>query len=240
MRHLSYWASQHTRAAIGAIVLLDVVKNVIGIHLGFRFFSALPGMVIEFMAIGVVVAALLLEKNYRRQWQTDSISKDRLYQLRIYSTFWLFIGSFCLSMLLGNRCQQFVNPNSSDFTVRAAANRVGNSVETDAGQVATPSDNIQKTRPLTRRELREERRLVRQKHRQRPAETSTGGYVLLFLLGVGLAFLGAGLACNLSCANHGFAAALVGLLAVGALAGGIYFLIKAFRRKSPKSTALAP
>lgn len=234
MKTISYWASTHTKAAISLIVLIEVVKNSVGSHLGRYFFPILPGIVIELLVIGLVVGILLIETQYNRQIAVPSLTKTKRYQLRTRSTFCLFLGSFLLFILFGNRLQHFTNPQTGDFAVWANGRRVERPIQEIDNR--NTIDDVQRSRPLTRKERRQERRLARHKYPQRPTETSKGVYFLLFVLGIGLAYLGAGLACSLSCSNQGVAAVLVGLLALGALVGGIYFLVKALSRKPAKST----
>ncbi|QHV95182.1 hypothetical protein [Spirosoma endbachense] len=236
MKKLSYWARQHSWSAISLIIILEIIKGWIGVRFGFRFLPALPGLLIELSVVAIAIGALAIEKNYFRQAATPFLTKTGSYDLRVRSSFYLFTASFILSIVLGNRCQHFVTPQKNSFSVWAASSRVEGAIDGVENQKEINPDNHRSTR-LTRKALREERRLSRQKHNQRPANADTAAYILLFLVGVGLAFLGAGLACNLSCSNQGLAAVLVGLLALGAFAGGIYFLVKAFRRKSPKTSS---
>lgn len=211
--------------------MIEFLKNWAGFRFGYRFLPALPANVIELMVLGITMGILLIETHYNHQIAVSSLPKNSFYQLRTRSTFCLFTASFLLSILWGNRFQHFATPQTGDFIVWASVSRVERPVHEVESQA--PIDDIQKTRPLTRKELRKERRLARQKHPQRPMEEpGTGVYILLFVLGIALAYLGAGLSCSLSCSNQGLAAVVVGLLALGALVGGFYFLIRALTRKS--------
>ncbi|MBD2751632.1 hypothetical protein [Spirosoma validum] len=234
MRQLSYWASTHTKLAILFIVLIEILKNWAGFRFGYRFLPALPLPVIELVVLGIVTGVLLIETKYSDQINVPFLSKADRYQLRTRSTFCLFMASFLLFIVLGNRFHYFLSPQPGDFTVQASVNRVERfSYES---KDSSTIDDVQKTRPLTRKVLRKEQQLAKYKHAQRPKEKSTGAYILLFLLGVGLALLGSGLACQLACAGQGVAAVLVGLVSLGCLVGGIYFLVKAIIRKPSSST----
>jgi hypothetical protein len=57
-------------------------------------------------------------------------------------------------------------------------------------------------------------------------------YVLGFLVSLVLTYYSLILACSLSCSGYGFFAVLAFIMAFGVLSTGIYFLIKAFRKKA--------
>ncbi len=232
MKQLSYWASRHKQLAIYLIILLEFGKGWIGVQLGFRALPALPGIVIEVAVLAIVLGILLIEGHFLQQVNLSILPKDKYYRLRSRSAFSLFVASFLLALLLGNRCHFFTSGQSGYFTAQAASHR--SEIRSVAGSSMAPSvDDHHQDRPLTRRELRRERRLTQQSNRAQqpdPNGPGVGVYILLAVLAFGLAFLGAGLACNLSCSNQGVAAIFVALLAVGALTASIYFVTRAIRR----------
>ena len=60
------------------------------------------------------------------------------------------------------------------------------------------------------------------------------GYVMLFLLSLTLTYLGLALSCTLSCNGMMFFAILALLATLGVFSGGIYFLLKTFRKTLPE------
>lgn len=227
MKHISSWANLNNRLSISIIILIEISKGWIGIYLGFRALTALPAMAIELAVFAIIVGIFFIKSQFIRQANLLHTDRDQYHRLRRWSTFGLFMCSFLLAVLLGNRCQSFVAGQSSSFTAQAAV------YYTTSEKPTTPSTYQQpESRPLTRRELRHERRLTIGKNRRQPHanEPSAGIFILLALLSFGLAYLGAGLSCSLSCSNQGTAAVLVAVLAVGVLAAGIYFIYRAIRR----------
>jgi hypothetical protein len=161
MKKLSYWARQHSWTAISLIIILEIIKGWIGVRFGFRFLPALPGLIIELSVVAVAMVALAIEKNYFRQSATPFLTKTGSYDLRVLSSFYLFTASFLLSIVLGNRCQHFVTPQKNSFSVWAAGSRGEGAIDGAENQKEINPDNHRSTR-LTRKALREERRLSRQ------------------------------------------------------------------------------
>jgi hypothetical protein len=62
----------------------------------------------------------------------------------------------------------------------------------------------------------------------------------LFVLSLFLMLFTTGLACNIACSGYGFFAAIVFLLGLGFLAGGIYFLGRASEREVKRLRDMAP
>lgn len=234
MKQLSYWANRHRYLAIASIILLEFLKGWIGFRIGSRFWPPLPGIAIELIVTVLVIAVLCIERNYRNRLATLVLPKAEQYVLRTRTAFFLLTASLLLSMLLGNRFQYVADPQDTSSLAWASTRRSSETGGSATSQSETAPNDIQKTRPLTRQELRHERKLAHQNHKHRPAHEKTVPYLLLFLAGLVLAWLGSALVCRLVCANQGVAAVLVGLVALGALGGGIYFLVKALRRNAPR------
>ena len=66
------------------------------------------------------------------------------------------------------------------------------------------------------------------------------GFVMLFVLSFFLLYITTGLACGILCAGYGFFAAVVFLLGLGFLAGGIYFLGRATERQVKRLRDMTP
>ena len=88
------------------------------------------------------------------------------------------------------------------------------------------SENALGEKKISFREKMRQKALRRTIHPRLDTVHHRVGYFLLFLAGVFLSFSGAYLACSLACGGYGLLAALVILLSIGVLAGGIYFLIR--------------
>lgn len=210
------------------------MKGWIGFRIGFRFLPYFPGIVTELAVTALAIGALYIEINYSHQSAIPALTKAKQYVLRTRTAFLLLVASLLLSIIAGNRLQYVADPQNTSSLAWASARRSSESSGNIISHTETIPNDIQTTRPLTRQELHHERKLAHQKHKQRPAHEKTVPYLLLFLAGLALAWLGSALVCRLICANQGVAAVLVGLIALGALGGGIYFLVKALRRNAPR------
>lgn len=136
------------------------------------------------------------------------------------------MSSFLLSVLSGNH---FKNLGYS----------VNNQLFSYAG-VSIKADSVQQPQALTVFE-----KYIKQKHNlnkkqrlslQQITENSTNdtgkrvAYVMLFMLSLILTYFGLYLSCSLACGGYGVLAILAFLLTIGIFSGGIYLLMKSFRK----------
>lgn len=206
----SAWATRHPRQAIPMIVLLEFANATIGIMVGSALLKNFSALVLMGLILGVVAINIIL-KQYAHIRLVDLVSQARFgFQKQVF--FCLFCLNLCTYTVAGGIMGRVV------AYPEASSNLYGSLTTT-----STLSESSSDDKKISFREK------MRQKAFKRAGAEKGDvgrriGYIVLFLLGVGLAFLGAMLACNLACLGVGFGAVLVLLLSTGVLAGGFYFL----------------
>lgn len=217
MKNLSHWASRHAPLAIVLIILCEVINGVNGFVLGAAWINTVPvaGLHAGVAAlISVVIGVRLLAQ-----------SNGRDFQFRRWCLFAAFLGNFLLFGLLGGLTAPRSQPRDIPTSVWSSR------------RIESRSDTLVRTSTL-----RPAVSSVAATDARRPGEQGgkRTGFVLLFVLSLFLMFFTTGLACNIACSGYGFFAAIVFLLGLGFLAGGIYFLGRATDRQVKRLRDMAP
>ncbi|WP_234737073.1 hypothetical protein [Tellurirhabdus bombi] len=203
---IAHFASQHQRLAAALILVAELSNAAIGLTVGSALLEDQPGWYLSLLIAGLVVIRLFY-RQYAAIRLLDLVSTQRFqFQKQSYTILFLI--------------------NLLTFTVAGGIS--GRTIAHPEPSTSVASNSFRITSASSRQDT-----LIRQsppKQAYKPEVDKIGtrlGYVFLFLAGLGLSVLTAGLACNIACAGQGFAAVLVLLLGVGILAGGIYFLGRA-------------
>jgi hypothetical protein len=179
MNAISIWASHNTKKAITLIIIIEFVKNSIGFDIGHNFLPTFPPAFIELALLGIVFLITFVQTNYKYQAQT--LGKEAHRQFRIRSTGIIFLSSLFLSILLGNHFKGLGYSINSVFIANAA--------------VTMPADSVQSA---TTHVIKEKKHSLKHKLRLFSKKTADDdphsnrriGYVLLFILSLGLTYLG--------------------------------------------------
>ncbi len=206
MKTLSRWASHHVRMAVVLLVLCEVLNALNGILLGANLLEGWPAGSLLLLMIGLLAGVVFIHTR----------PVEVLYKTYWTSRKWLFgafMSTYLLFVVLGGLWAGQVQTSITYPTAWGIR------------QVAAPIDTL--VQPGKRQSVNQDY------YTEAPqkATDQTGkrlGFILLFLAGLVIAGYAVGLACNLTCAGNGTAAFLVGLLGTGILAGGFFFLSRAF------------
>lgn len=217
MKNISQWASQHAPFAIALIILCEVINGVNGVVLGAAWFNTLPVAALHLgvaLLIGVVMGIRIMAR-----------SGGDNFRIRRWYLLGAFFSNFLLFGLLGG----LMAPRSGPHDVPTGA--WGSRRIEKRASTLIRADSLPATKPA-----------VISREGRRSDETKDGrlGYVLLFLLSLPLMYVSTGLACSLSCSGYGFFAAIVLVLGLGFLAGGIYFLGRASKKQPAKLRDMTP
>lgn len=222
MKTISIWASKNQKWAIAFIIIIELLKGLIGAAIGNDFLPTLSNATIELSVIVIVFIISFVQINYR--YHAPELSKVVHHKLRLKSTAIIFLSSFLLAILLGNH-------------FKGLGYSINNQLISYAG-VTIKTDSVQKQETLTVFE-KTIKQSIHKKHQlfsKQTTENSTNdngkriGYVLLFILSLALSYIGIALSCSIACSGYGVFAILALLLTLGILSGGIYFLMKAFKK----------
>lgn len=211
MKTLSYWASRHVYPAIFLIILGEVANGVNGVLLGATLFGETPLIYLYVCMLILIGLAIHLQLSQR---QTPSA--PAYYWIGRRWLFVAFLSNFLLFGILGGIWNQRVQTHQSTASVFGGRRIVV------AGDSLSPVDSVRKS---TQPEIR-----------ATPSDTPKsprGLYIVLGILGIAVAYVVTGLACNIACAGNGFLALLAFYLGLGGLAGSFYYISKAVQ-KTPK------
>ncbi|MBN8826027.1 MULTISPECIES: hypothetical protein [unclassified Spirosoma] len=212
MKTLSVWASRHPILAIGLIIFGELANGFNAILLGASLFNKLPPLWLYISSLSII--GLILSVHIQA---THSEASYSYWAVRRWA-FIAFTGSLLLFSLLGGLWAHRVQ--ASDATSIVLGSRriaVVNDSLARPDTIQQPAHSTTKAR-LTRADNTAPPRIV---------------YILLGIAGIAVAYVLAGLACNVLCAGYGFGALLTFYLGLGGLAGSFYYFSKAFQR-SPK------
>ncbi|GAB3642544.1 hypothetical protein [Spirosoma arcticum] len=216
MKNLSQWASRHAPLAIALITLCEVINGFNGFVLGATWFDTLP---VAGLHAGVAVTICLA---VGVRLLAHSGGPD--FHFRRWCLFGAFLGNFLLFGLLGGlTAPRF---QSHDVPVGVWGSR----------RIESRVDIV---RPDTLRPV-EGAAAVRKGGRSDNQRGRSTGFALLFVLSLPLMLFTTGLACGILCSGYGFFAAIVFILGLGFLAGGIYFLGRASEREVKRLRDMEP
>lgn len=216
MKNLSRWASRHVPLAITLIFLGEIANAFNGLILGAAWLDTIPVYRLHAGLVVLICLAIGIRLTARRGAGN--------YQFERWCLFGAFLSNFLLFGLLGGlmapRTQPFMGSNGAWGSQRKE-------IWTDTLTQTNPGRPVRSTISATSAASKE----------VTPSGKQMGkriGYVLLFALGCFLAYFMTGLACAIACSGYGFLAAIVFLLGLGFLAGGIYFLTRALEKQIKK------
>ncbi|AYQ32830.1 hypothetical protein [Runella sp. SP2] len=217
--YVARWASQHSRLAILLIVLCELTNACIGITAGSALLAGLlPLQLLVLIGSAFVIRTLIL-KFHKTEFQHLRSSTRFLFQKRI------FVSLFCLNLWI--------------YTLGGAV--LGSMV-----QSPQPTSSLHSSMTVVTSEQYPDfsKKTSPKEEEKKPKSSNEGlirlGYILLFVAGVALSYIGALLACNLACAGIGWAAVAVLLLGLGIMAGGFYFLGRAIDKNMKPFKEMTP
>ena len=224
MKAISIWASKNQKLAIAFIIIIELLKGLMGAAIGNDFLPTLSNDTIEVSGLVLVFIISFVQINYR--YHVPELNRELYRKFRIKSTGIIFLSSFLLAILLGNH-------------FKGLGYSINNQLVSYAG-VTTKTNSSQQQETLTVFEnVIKQNQISHNKHQlssKQITENSTNdagkriGYVLLFVLSLVLSYLGVFLSCGIACSGYGVLGILALLLTLGIFSGGIYFLIKAFKK----------
>lgn len=209
MKTISHWANRHVRVAILIIICCEVFNAFSGLLLGMNLLEGWPIGDLLVLAVVLGGGAVLVRLQF---------SPTQPYVVARRWLFGAFLGNFLFFGVLGGLWAESVQtptPNRAVWGSRQAIMRSDSVVKTD---------NLRSTNQLQAKFLQKNKK----------ADDQSGkriGYVLLFLLSLVVTYLTSFLACSLACSGYGVLAVLVFVLGLGALAGGIFLLTRAFDKE---------
>lgn len=210
MKTLSYWARRHARFAIFLIVIGEVANGFNGVLLGATLLDQVP-MVWLYIGMLILIGLAIFSQLSQRQ-----APQSAHYWIGRRWVFVAFLINFLLFGLLGGLWNQRVQ------TIHSTASVLGSRRIIVVGDSLSPADSV--------------RRATRSEVKPAPSDTQKsprGLYIVLGILGIAVAYVITGLACNIACAGNGFLALLAFYLGLGGLAGSFYYFSKA-AQKTPK------
>lgn len=248
MRKISLWAKNHKGPArftfAISLLLLGGIAIITGVLLHEIAVLVSPGILLAFA--GVYFAAAIAYPK-RTEKKKNPVSPGFYRQQKTCD--WLLAAStFCMVLYIGNQPAQLAISTAP----LQAAHPVGTSVPTDstiktyktiASFTASLKDENGKSL-----KWKEKKKLLKEQIRavKKAGDLSKGAKVALIILSVlvalGLLFLVAALACDLSCGGSGFGAVLVALGGVGLTIFLFILALRAIsgRKRQPKKTAEPP
>ncbi len=217
MKSISKWASRNAKLGIVLIILFEVIRLSIGLILGISL-PLIPKIGLELTILSISFILLLVWK-YHEIYQNVA---QNSYKFRLIGLSIFFLGSFILSILLGNSLQK------SSFSKVFAASEVKHEVK--AISLDSLKSIQQEEFNSNSKKLRKSQ-FFNQKINERPSSSKIAGFIGLFLLSLILTYFLIFAACSLACGGYGVLAILVFLISVGTFSGGFYFLGRAFTKK---------
>ncbi|WP_435352759.1 hypothetical protein [Emticicia sp. SJ17W-69] len=229
MKTISIWASKNQKLAIAFIIIIELLKGLMGAVIGNDLLPILSNATIELSVLFIVFFISFIQINYRHH--AINLSKERFRQLRLKNTTIIFLSSFLLAILLGNHFKGIGYSIDNQFISYA-----GVTIKSDSLQQKETTTVFEKI--LKQNQIKDQ---LLSNNKAEKSSSDTGkriGYVLLFVLSLVLTYVGVALSCSIACSGYGVLAILALLLSLGIFSGGIYFLIKSFRKTINSSTEM--
>lgn len=218
MKNISLWASKNVLMARLLIVMIEIAKGLSAGLIGYYFIPKLSERTLNLSVLLLVLLVSFLQMNHEF---IERLNKRIYHKIRHQVTFVIFLCTFGLTLLLGNYYKS-VGENIVGQWVHA-----GVSVRTDS--------TSQYEEKVWEKSIKARVGALSENKSSQDEQPSHNGrrvvYVLLFLLSLGLTYVATILSCSIACSGYGFLAVLSLLLTVGIFSGGIYFLMKAFRKR---------
>ena len=205
MKVLSRWAKRHAHLAIVFLIGCEVLNAFNGLLLGMNLLENWSFAGLLLLAILLGGGAVLVRLQYRT---------NQPYTTARRWIFGAFLGNFLLFGVLGGLWAERIQSPTVNQT--AWGNR----------RAVMRSDTLIKPANVT-----SSNQANYYTSRKERAANPTGTrvlFVLLFVAGILLTGLAAGIACNLVCSNYAGAALLVAVAGLGVFGGSFFFLSRAF------------
>lgn len=233
MKSISYWAKCHPWPARVSIVLIKILLIALAFYTGRNLGSmqvTIPSMVFSAVVIGFVIVGFL----YPGAKEKQALSKQQYYRLQKVCDLFLGLSSFVMICCISN-----ASPKNFTGMLSAAYSSTGIKVKPTAEEILNSLKYRDKS-SLTRAEKRILKRefkkqLVIYGKAKLKGNTDAAGKAGLTLLAIitalGLLYLLAALACNLSCSGNDGAAIVVGIVGLGAVIWLLVIVIKKIYKK---------
>ncbi len=224
MKTISIWASKNQKLAIAFIIIIELLRGSIGFAIGNDFLPAFSNATIELSVLLIVFIISFVQINYRHQ--KLELSKEAHYKFRLKNTAIIFFSSFLLAILSGNYFK-----NLAYLVNNQLFSYAGVTIKTDS--VQQPQATIVFEKSIKHKHNLNKKQSLSSQQITENSTNDTGkrvAYVMLFLLSLVLTYFGLYLSCSLACGGYGVVAILAFLLTVGIFSGGIYLLMKSFRK----------
>jgi hypothetical protein len=235
MKTISYWASRHILHTRLILIFIEILKACIAVNLGYIFFKAITPTLAN---IGAFVLCLILwfaEKQYDKQLSTTKHQVSSYYALRQRILALIYTAQIGLLMLIGVSVHNYK-------PLQEPANQPIMLSMIELNETATPSVlseklSEKKAEKSIKKSFRSKLydRFMHKWQKHLAANEGTPNKTLFIILGILLIiagiFFGLTLACGISCGTTTTNYVIFALLTVGCLGGGIWLLIKAFKKK---------
>jgi hypothetical protein len=237
MRKISLWAKHHRLQAIASLVIIKLLLAVIAFYIGSALLDLdiqIPFIVFIIAMIILLVAAFLYPSRHK------GFSKKQFYVRQKSSD---FIIAACSFVMIGT----LVNNNLPAPVTMALASNV--SAITPTAEEILASLQYRDKSTLTKKE----KRILKQEFKKQlgvyavakvKGDKSGAGKSVLMILTIiaalGLLYLVAALACNLSCNGSDFAAVVVLLLGTAAIVWGVVVLLNRISKGPKKKKEESP
>ncbi|KPM47823.1 hypothetical protein [Jiulongibacter sediminis] len=208
---LENWAQVNIKKAQWTLAATETIRLLIGLFLGYKVLHGVG--VNELVLVTILTLSaffVVMNRPVGRRNFSQYIRKAGL----------LSLCSFVLSFTLGGVL--------SGNQINSSANLV---MAFDDITETSKSGLLDKALKQTK-QLKVELKAIKKNKTKEPAKRWP--YLLLFLLSLPLTYFGLILSCSLSCSGYGVLAILTFVLTSGVFSGGIFFLIKALRKKASK------
>lgn len=209
---IEHWAQANIKKAQWILVATETTRLLIGLFLGYRLLHGIGvNEIILVTILNLSTFFVVMNRPVGRRNFSQYIKKAGL----------LSLCSFVLSFTLGGVL--------SGNQINASTNQVMAFDElTEAPKSGLLEEAIRETKQpkITLKSLK--------KNETKDESAKRWPYILLFLLALPLTYFGLIMSCSLSCSGYGVLAVLTFVLTSGVFSGGIFFLIKAIRKKASK------
>ena len=233
MNKISTWASYNILQARLLIIFIEILKGCIAVNLGFMLIKGLSPTLTEIAVISFGSVLFATERYYHRRREEKKDLRKRFFNQRNRTLTLIYSCQIALYMLVGASIYNF-EPMPTDVATQPA---VQSTIEFNKSvpTASTPYSSVKTIKKTFRSRLYDRFMTKWQKHL---AGNDSNSYKTLFIiLGILLILfgflMGLGLACGVACGAKASDLIFLILLVVGCVGGGIWLLIKAFKKVSP-------
>ena len=238
MKTISYWASRHILHARIVLIFIEILKACIAVNLGYILLKGITPTLANIMALILCLVLWAAEKQYDKQLTDTKHQVSLYYALRQRILALVYICQIGLLMLIGASINNY-KPLQEPVNQQIMQSMI------ELHETATPSVFSEK---ITEKSLEKQTdktikktfrsklydRFMHKWQKHLAANEGTPNKTLFIILGILLIlagiFFGLTLACGISCGTTTTNYVIFTLLTVGCLGGGIWLLIKAFKK----------